>query len=406
MKEHPLNGVFSSPGCPAGNSVFRLLPMKTALYSIILLTNLALAQLVAAGPTNSTPNAVRPQRQSPMLSPDVAADGMVTFRLRAPKAAEVFLNGQWPSGRACMTKDPEGLWSLTVGPVPPGIWEYSFEVDGLAMIDPANTQIKPMRNPTTSILQIPGTPPLPWDYQDVPHGSVRLHTYWSQCLNRVRPLAVYTPPGYEQDKKAKFPVLYLQHGSGDRETTWTVHGKANWILDNLISQGRAKPMIVVMMDGHAAVAQRGADPSMLQHNGEYFERDLLENVLPFVEKEYRVKTGADNRAIVGLSMGGGQSLTIGLNHADQFAWVGGFSSAAPSLEQIQKALSDPAELNRHLKLLYVSVGKDDFLLQRNEQFLALLKENNIANEWHLTEGAHTWPVWRNNLADFAPKLFR
>lgn len=331
---------------------------------------------------------------------------MVTFRLRAPNAHNVVVNGQWPDGHVSMTEDTNGVWSVTVGPVEPGIWEYSFQVDGLAMIDSGNPMIKPMRLPTTSILQIRGDPPLLWDFQNVPHGTVHLHTYYSTALNRVRNLVIYTPPGYEQKTKIKYPILYLQHGYGDNQEAWVVHGKANVILDNLIAQGRAQPMIVVMMDGHAIAPVGNPETSYLQENEKSFERDLFQDAMPLVEKEYRVKSGSANRAIVGLSMGGGQSLTIGLNHSDTFAWVGGFSSATPSEAEIGAALKNPSMLNHNLKLLWIGDGESDFLLKRNEGFIALLREKNIRYEWHLTEGDHSWPVWRNYLIAFVPELFR
>jgi enterochelin esterase family protein len=329
-------------------------------------------------------------------SPEIQADRKVTFRLRAPKATEVVLVGQWPNGRAAMTKDAAGAWSVTVGPIDAGVWEYSFQVDGVSMIDPGNPAIKPMREPRTSILQLPGQPPLLTDFQEVPHGVVRQHTYLSKSLGRQRELAVYTPPGYDKQPDAKFPTLYLQHGSGDNQATWTVHGKAHWILDNLIAQGRAKPMVIVMMDGHASTGQ---------NNTAAFERDLLEDVMPLVEASYRVKTDAASRAIIGLSMGGGQSLTIGLNHLDKFAWVGAFSAAVPSQQAIASALNDTEATNQKLKLLWIGVGKDDFLLARNQSFTALLKEKNLRFEWRLSDGGHAWPVWRMYLGEILPKLF-
>jgi enterochelin esterase-like enzyme len=344
-----------------------------------------------------------PRRSRPpaLVSPEVQTNRQVTFRLQAAKATEVVLNGQWPEGRAPMTKDSNGVWSVTIGPVEPGVWEYSFQVDGLAMIDPGNPAIKPMREPRTSILHLPGEPLRLTDFQDVPHGAVRQHTYRSRSLGRLRELAVYTPPGYDQQPDARFPTLYLQHGSGDNQSTWTVHGKAHWILDNLLAQGRVQPMVVVMMDGHAAVGTGG-----LTNNIAAFERDLLEDVMLFVETNYRVKPDATNRAIVGLSMGGGQSLTIGLNHRDRFAWVGGFSASAPGSNAVAGALSDPDGTNQKLRLLWIAIGQDDFLRQRNEEFIALLKEKNIHHEWHLTDGSHSWPVWRVYLSELAPKLFQ
>jgi enterochelin esterase family protein len=302
-----------------------------------------------------------------------------------------------------MTKGTYDVWSVTVGPIPAGVWEYSFQVDGVQMIDPGNPAIKPMREPRTSILHIPGEPPLPHDFQNVPHGAVRQHTYLSKSLGRVRELVVYTPPSYDKQADARFPTLYLQHGMGDNQATWVAHGKAHWILDNLIAHGKARSMVVVMMDGHASIAQGTAG---FQNNTTAFERDLLEDVMLFVEANYRVKTEAADRAIAGLSMGGGQSLTIGLNHLDRFAWVAGFSSAVPSRDAIAGFLNDPAAANAKLKLLWIGVGKDDFLLQRNQEFIGMLKDKDIRHEWHLTDGNHSWPVWRLYLADLAPKLFQ
>jgi len=376
------------------------------LTSIFLGLLLGAAGAASAAETPAT-NAAAPPRRSqtpPVLSPEIQSDQCVTFRLRAPKAGEVVVNGQWASGRADLTKDTNGVWSVTVGPIEPGVYEYSFTVDGLTMIDPGNPAIKPMREPRTSILHLPGQPPLLPDFQDVPHGVVRQHTYRSKALGRLRELAVYTPPGYEHQADARFPTLYLQHGSGDNQATWIAHGKAHWILDNLIAQGRAKPMVVVMMDGHAVAP--GTDAGGRNSNTLAFERDLLEDVMPFIEANYRVKPDAANRGIVGLSMGGGQSLTIGLNHLERFAWVGGFSSSVPSREAVAGALDNADATNAKLKLLWIACGKDDFLLQRNEDFIALLKEKNLRHEWHLTDGSHSWPVWRTYLAEFAPKLFQ
>jgi enterochelin esterase family protein len=379
--------------------------MKTVFVLPLVILLGASAGITAESPITapvSTNAAVSARRPPPVRSPEVQADRSVTFRLQAARATEVVVNGQWPNGRASMTKTSNDVWSVTVGPVEPGVWEYSFQVDGLTMIDPLNPAFKPMREPRTSILHLPSQPPALYDFQAVPHGVVRQHTYYSKSLGRLRELSVYTPPGYDQKTRAKYPTLYLQHGSGDNQATWTTHGKAHWILDNLIAQGRAKPMVVVMMDGHAAVS---GGPAAMTNNTQMFERDLFEDVQPFIEANYRVKSGAANRAIVGLSMGGGQSLTIGLNHLDTFGWVGGFSSSVPRAETVASALNNPESTNKKLKLLWIGCGKDDFLLKRNEEFLATLKEKNIRHEWHLTDGAHSWPVWRTYLGEFLPRLF-
>ena len=361
---------------------------------------LAAGLAASAQAQNTTPAPAAAQRrapQAPIRSAEIADDRRVTFRLRAPKATEVTVNGQWTNGRAAMVKGSNDVWSVTVGPVEPGVWEYSFNIDGVSMIDPANPAMKPMREPRTSILHVTGATPMVWDFQDVAHGTVRQHTYRSKALGKLRELAVYTPPGYDGSLK-KFPTLYLQHGSGDNQATWVAHGKAHWIFDNLIAEKKMTPMVVVMMDGHASTG--------FQNNTEAFEKDLMQDVMPFVESSYRVKKDAANRAIVGLSMGGGQSLAIGLNHTDVFSWVGGFSSAVPNKDAVSGALGNSAQTNKRLKLLWIACGKDDFLIQRNEEFIATLKEKGVRHDWVKTDGAHTWPVWRGYLADFTPKLFK
>src|SRR3954470_1356225 len=223
----------------------------------------------------------------PIVSPEILPDGHVTFRLRAPNAKAVSVSGQFQKGAAQMTKDDTGMWSVTVGPVAPDIYEYSFTVDGVSMIDSANRDIKPMRAPRTSILEIPGNPSLLHDFQNVPHGRVSLHWYESKSLGRRRPMQVYTPPGYDANASARFPTLYLFHGSGDNEATWVAHGHAHWIIDNLIAQKRAQPMIIVMLDGHAVPPGTRGAPAVRNANIEAFERDLLEDAMPLVKASYR-----------------------------------------------------------------------------------------------------------------------
>ncbi len=367
-----------------------------------LLSVAAVALWGVASSVFAQPSAEARRPRAVTQSPEVDADRRVTFRLRAAKAEEVMVAGQWGGEPVPMTRGDGDVWSVTAGPIEPGVWEYSFRVDGVQMIDPGNPAIKPMREPQTSILHIPGAPPLLHDFQDVPHGVVHSHSYVSKSLNRLRELTVYTPPEYNRQADARFPTLYLQHGSGDNQATWVVHGKAHWILDNLIAQGKARPMVIVMMDGHAGDRTMSGP----QGNSGAFERDLLQDVMPFVEANYRVKTEAASRGIAGLSMGGGQSLTVGLNHLDQFAWVAGFSSSAPSREAIAGMLADPTGANHKLRLLWIACGRDDFLLKRNEEFTSLLTEEGIRHQWHLTDGDHSWPVWRIYLAELAPKLFR
>src|SRR5262245_55785685 len=255
-----------------------------------------------------------PPRPAPLISPQTLSDGRVTFRLRAPQAKEVALRGQWTTQPLPMTRDESGVWSVTTEVVPPGVWEYSFQVDGLNVLDAANPTFKPQRQPSKSILHVAGTPANPWDWQDVPHGTVHQHDYHSKALDKVREVWVYTPPGYEQglvkNPSARYPLLVLQHGSGDNHQTWVVHGKAHWILDNLIAAKRAKPMIVVMLDGHPlGTVSRDSAPQRRGAAMDAFRRELFEDALPLVEALYRVEPDAGKRAIAGLSMGGGQSLS-------------------------------------------------------------------------------------------------
>jgi enterochelin esterase-like enzyme len=349
---------------------------------------------------------VRPN-PPPLVSPEVRADRTVTFRLRAPKASEVTVSGEF--GNRPMTNDGAGLWSATLGPLEPDLYGYGFSVDGVRLLDPANSSVKPMRSPTTSILDVPAGKPLPHDFvPEVPHGTVRLHWYQSKSLGKRRNLCVYTPPGYDQKPDLRYPVLYLFHGSGDNEATWTVLGRAHLIADNLLAQGKTKPMIIVMTDGHAAFAQPAAGAGdEAARNRNAFQRDLLEDVMPFVEANYRTRPDRENRAIIGLSMGGGQSLSIGLNRLDLFAWVGGMSSAVRSPEQtVAAALADAKATNEKLKLLWFGCGKDDFLLKQNQEFDTLLTDRGIKHEFALTAGTHSWRVWRPYLVEFLPKLFK
>jgi enterochelin esterase family protein len=345
-----------------------------------------------------------PPRPAPAVSPDISPQ-RVTFRLRASQAKEVVLRGQWSKEPLTMTRGDDGIWSATVEPAPAGVWEYSFTVDGLNVLDSLNPSFKPQREPQKSILHVPTTPPAPWDWQDVPHGTVHQHGYASKALGRPRELLVYTPPNYERESEKNFPLLVLQHGSGDNDRTWIEHGKAHWIFDNLIAQGKARPMVVLMLDGHPLGMAQSRDETKRGASMDAFRRELFEDALPLVELLYRVEKDAGRRAIAGLSMGGAQSLSVGLGNLDRFAWVGAFSAAPPSPEATQNFVAAPDAANAKLRLLWIAVGKDDFLRQRNEEYIATLKDKGIRHEWQVTDGDHSWPVWRRYLAEFAPRLF-
>ncbi len=346
--------------------------------------------------------------EDPAPPPTAATSaGRVAFTLKAPNAKEVVLRGQWKKEPIPMTKAESGDWSVTLDAVPAGVWEYSFGVDGLNLLDSHNPAFKPQREPGKSILHIPSNPPALWDWQDVPHGTVHTHGYLSKVLGRPREVVVYTPPGYEADSAKRYPLLVLQHGSGDNQRTWVEHGKAHWILDNLFAQKKAVPMVVLMLDGHpyGMVSRETADAKRLAA-ADAFKRELLEDALPLVNSLYRVETDRTQRAIAGLSMGGAQSLNVGLSDMEDFAWVGAFSAGPPSPATMEKFLADPAAANSKLRLLWIAVGKDDFLRARSEELDTKLTEKGIHHLSQISEGDHSWPVWRGYLTQFAPLLFQ
>ena len=343
------------------------------------------------------------QKPGPLVSPELLADGGVTFRFKAPKAAEVKVAGQFAPETA-MTKDDQGVWSVTIPSVAAGVFEYHFSMDGMNVIDPQNSALKPQRWPGSSILHIPATPPAAWDWQDIPHGIIHEHTYSSKALGKPRRIIVYTPPG--ADAAGPLPVLYLTHGYSDNEATWTVHGKAHWIMDSLIATKRALPMMIVMPDAHAIPPGAAGFDDYGPANTDALCRELVQDIIPLVESSYKVNATPAARAFAGLSMGGHHALTVALNYYDKFAWIGAFSSAPPAPKTVATGLDNADAVNRDLKLFWIACGKKDFLLQRNTEFNALLKDKGIHYEYAETEGDHSWPVWRRYLADFTPRLFR
>jgi enterochelin esterase family protein len=378
--------------------------MKTPtllLASMILLPGLQAQTPIAATAETPPTNTPSPRASSAVVSPEVRPDRTVTFRLLAAKAQEVTVVGPWPGGAVPLKKDDNGVWSATVGPLEPDIYDYRMTVDGLAIADPANPWVQPMRVTRTSVVEVPGDPPRLWEFQSVPHGTVHEHVYFSKSLGVKRRLHVYTPPGYEKTSR-KYPVLYLLHGSGDNDATWTMHGRANFIADNLLAQHQSTPMIIVMTDGHAVPPNSGGTNTNAR-NVDAFGKDLLNEVIPLMESTYRVKANRENRAIIGLSMGGGQSLTIGLKHRELFAWVGGMSSFLPNPEAA--VAEDFPDGKSNLKLLWFACGKDDRLVENSRRLSAALKAKGIPHVFKETEGSHAWPVWRRYLGEFMPQLF-
>jgi enterochelin esterase-like enzyme len=334
-------------------------------------------------------------------------DHTVTFRITAPKASEVTLTGEFLKGAKPLAKDEKGVWSVTVGPIEPEIYNYHFNVDGVKTIDPANAAVKFGSTPSTidSILEIRGSSPAFYDGQDVPHGEIHTLWYHSKATGTMRRVTVYTPPGYE-GAQTRYPVLYLFHGANADETAWTRLGHANLILDNLLAAHKTKPFVVVMPFGY------GIDPGTPARSGgptsqELFAKDLVEEVIPLVQARYRVSTDRSHRAIAGLSMGGGESLSIGLNHFDLFSYVAGFSAAVrqSDFEKAYPTVMKGKEANSALKLLWIGCGKDDSLMAANQAFGKFLNEHGVKFTFHESAGAHTWIVWRHYLNELAPLLF-
>ncbi len=323
----------------------------------------------------------------------VEADRRVTFRLYAPEARRVAVSGEWEGGPNVLTRDGQGLWSVTVGPLASELYCYSLQVDGVAVIDPGNPLIKPRRSPRTSILTVPGKPPSTHEFQDVPHGTVHIHDYRSGVKGARRSLYIYTPPGYDADAGGHFPVLYLLHGSADTEAIWTVLGRTHYIADNLLAHGLARPLIIAMPEGRAREAVA-------------FESELLRDVVPFVEANYRASADRECRAISGVSLGGGHALAIGLRHPEQFAWVCGFSAAEFDPDTTAgPALANLGETNERLRLLWIGYGKDDEWLSSGRQLSELLTRREIRHRFVVSGGEHNWIAWRRYLAEVLPILF-
>jgi enterochelin esterase-like enzyme len=402
------------------------------------------------------------------VSPEVMPDRHLTFRIYAPQAQAVRLGaGDIPGvGQTTqLTKAENGVWEVTIGPIDPGAYRYNLNVDGVATIDPRNPATSESNNNVWSLVVVPGSDFM--DTKNVPHGAVASITYNSTALNTFRRMHVYTPPGYEVGT-AKYPVFYLLHGAGDSDDAWTSVGRAAFILDNLIAAGKAKPMIVVMPAGHTT---RGtvAGGVVGRNATEEFVKDFTMDVMPYVEKHYRVLNDRAHTAIAGLSMGGTQTLHVAIPHLEKFAYVGVFSSgliggfpelapagrggpapaaptaapAAPNTApgatgagaataapapaagrgaagppgagaaplatdwaQQNAATLDNASLRKGLKLLWFSTGKDDGLIATSNATVDLLKKHGLNATFKESPGGHTWINWRNYLNEFAPQLFQ
>jgi enterochelin esterase-like enzyme len=397
-----------------------------------------------------------PPQQGPLppRSPEITADAHVTFRLAAPQAATVAVRNttggyaDWPGGNlVAMTKEDKGVWSVTIDPLRPEYYTYDFVVDGVATLDPQNVVHVRDGFRYGNSLRIAGAFTANYDVNDVPHGTVALQWYASPAFNATRRAYVYTPPGYEASA-IRYPVFYLLHGGGGDEDAWTSLGRAPEIFDNLIAQGKVKPMIVVMTNENpnqiaapdlvplARAPRGGPEPLTMRGPGMVlFPRSLISDLIPYIDKAYRTRADREHRAIAGLSMGGAMTLYAAFNNLDKFAWVGTFSAGLPPMPGVGVPIPAPAnaamlrgpdvtqsidkaklaallpqlnaEANAQLRLLYIAIGAEDGLISAHNAFKELLDQKGVKATIVETHGyGHEWAFWRVSLVDFAPRLFQ
>lgn len=334
--------------------------------------------------------------------PRILPDNRATFRIKAPDAQKVQID---LGKKYNMVKDDDGYWEVTTDTLGEGFHYYSLLIDGVAVADPSSESFYGMGRMASGI-EIPIKDENYYELKDVPHGEIKIKRYFSSMLNTWRRLYIYTPAGYNDNKGEKYPVLYLLHGGGEDERGWATQGKADLILDNLISEKRAKPMIVVMLDGNVILQGMGEQPLKM------FEAELRQVVIPFVENNYRAETDSRNRALAGLSMGGLQTLYAGFYNPQLFSHLGVFSSGwLPNQKSISEAQYNYMKnnidvINTNVKLWVAMGGKEDIAYENCQTMLSKLKELNVEYTYSEYPGGHTWPVWRNNLYRFAPLLFK
>lgn len=352
-----------------------------------------------------------------LRSPEVAADRRVTFRLRAPEAKVVTVSGDFGPD-AAMRRGEDGTWTLTVGPLAQEMYVYYFIADGVRLTDPSNPQVKIgyVTSTTTSLLTVPADKPAFYDVQDVPHGEIRTLLYKSKSNGLTRELTVYVPPGYDQARNRRYSVLYLLHGFANDHHSWHRYGRANDILDNLIAQRAIEPFLVVMPMGYGGAHVNGDGTGIAPEGAGTFggdatlyERDLLEDVIPMIDRNYRTIADRKHRAIVGFSMGGGQAGRIGLRHLETFSQVGIMSAGlagGPDTEPMATLAANPAKTNKLIDLLWIACGKEDTALRGASTLHHALDQAGIEHTYVESEGAHHWRVWRRYLRDLAPLLFK
>src|SRR5438105_11749093 len=410
------------------------------------LTGLAVAVFLSVGPSHSQPGAGRRPQGPRVVSPEVSPEMKVTFRLVAPKAQTVVLNGSWDIGKEIpMNKDDQGIWTVTVGPLDEQLWWYSFNVDGVKVLDPGNGEVARDGARYDSWLMIPGPFSDSWEFKpDVPHGTVQSVWYPSPILKQKgRRMYVYTPPDY-MTSNTRYPVLYLLHGGGGDEDQWINLGRTNVIMDNLIAAGKIKPMIVVMPNGNAnqIVAQGygygpiprpapagrgGAGPGTAgggaargagggaaaggggrgtmsaAYEGSY-PQSLVAEVVPFVDKNYRTLAKKDSRAIAGLSMGGMHTIQATNNNPGVFGWIAVWSAGGQDTPEFAAALTKLK--NSGVKHYYTGAGTTDFARNGAQTLHQIAQKAGLNTSWHDTPGPHYYLIWRVFLGEFASMLFR
>ena len=390
----------------------RLLAATLLLQASFAVPVFAQEPAAASSPRPTSPQPLVP---APAPSPTIHADRSVTFDLMMPHAEKIFLQVEgFPQPFPMVLVEP-GHWTYTLAPLQPEYYSYSFLVDGINVVDPHNVTVKPSAFRVQNVFLVPGHQP--WEIGDVPHGILHEHEYASAIVKRSSSYYVYTPPGFNAASPKKYPVLYLLHGYSDEASAWTQMGKANLILDNLIAAGKAKPMIVVMPLGYGDMdmIKRGwiawQDPDLVRHNFTLFGQALYTEVMPQIRAEYPISPRREDHAIAGLSMGGAETLLVGLNHEEDFAWIGGFSAGglgATGFPALFPAISraTASKVNAGNRLLWISVGTEDGLLDPNRKLIAWLREQGFTPMAVETPGMHVWMVWRDNLVNFVPLLFQ
>lgn len=364
----------------------------------------------------------QPPRGPLASGPKVNADKSVTFSYIGGTAKDVKLSGQFLKAPLAMTKNAQGTWTVTTPPVTPDIYPYNFVVDGISVMDPANEWFFTNERFKGSLLDVPGDTPLIHSVKDVPHGSVNYEYYNNAAGGTIGSLVVYTPPGYDKNTKEKYPVYYAISGTTDTEETFYKVGKINLIADNLIAEGKMKPMIIVMPYGNveAREAEQKGDTKKpndpADREGEEAVKrarrvsdDITKNIIPFIDKNYRTIANRENRAIGGFSRGGGHTLHTGFGNMDKFAYICAYSAyLTPQLmeKEYKFIAGNPTQTNKQLKLMWVSVGTEDRLHPGAVEFLAYLKDHNVNTKSLITGGGHTWMNVKNYVAQTLPLLFK